>query len=101
MCIRSRFDSIQGFTVASSTWLMPSQGHRIRWASRLLAKVERPDVVYCCDRNRASLFGPTLADAWCRAEPSDLYAATRIARRSAHVRICRNEGVRWRSRNVN
>jgi hypothetical protein len=44
MCIRSRLDSIQGFTVASSSWLMPSQGHRIRWVSRLLAKVERPDV---------------------------------------------------------
>jgi len=44
MCIRSRFDSIQGFTVASSSWLIPSQGYKIRWV-RLLAKVDRPDVV--------------------------------------------------------
>ncbi len=45
MCILSRFDSIHCFTLASSSSLMPSQGHSIRCARRLLAKVERPDVV--------------------------------------------------------
>ena len=55
-----RFDSVHGFTLASSSRVMPGHGQTIGCASRLLAKVDRPDVVQCRDRNRASLSGPAL-----------------------------------------
>ncbi len=54
MCGLSRLDSIHGFTVASSSWLMPGRA-KVSGVSRLLA-----DVVWCCDRNRKWLSGHAL-----------------------------------------